>query len=229
MADHSSDQGKALRELCIEFAGSGVIAGVLAGCAHAAAALTGSFDGPQRLAAALAAGLAMIMVTAAAFRATGGQFNPLLSFAYGLTGKQPWYRTLYFPLFQVAGALAGTMAANNFAMGVLWQAPEAKLSGEPWLIAEWLTGLILVMTAFAFVKDGGRRYAAALATVFMGAFVLSGGETLANPALTFARCMTESGIGIRLDQLLPVILAQFGGAAAGFAGARIVFVQEKAR
>lgn len=229
MADQPYDQGKALRELCIEFAGSGLIAGVLTGSAFAAAALTGGFDGLARLTAALLTGLAMIMVTAAAFRATGGQFNPVLTFAYGLTGRQPWYRTLYFPLVQVAGALAGTMAANNFAAGVLWQQPDVALSGEPSLIAEWFTSLLLVMTAFACLKAGGLRYAMALAVVFSGAFVLSGGETLANPAMTFARCMTESGIGIRLDQLLPVILAQFGGAAAGFAGARIVLAEKKAQ
>ncbi|HBS29032.1 MAG TPA: aquaporin [Phycisphaerales bacterium] len=65
--------------------------------------------GENLLAIALAHGLILGTTVSALMHISGGQFNPAVSIALGVIGKQPWSRAVQFTLAQLAGAVAAAV------------------------------------------------------------------------------------------------------------------------
>ena len=65
--------------------------------------------GENLVAIALAHGLILGVMVTATMHISGGQFNPAVSVALGLIGKQPWSRVAAFVAAQLAGATAAAL------------------------------------------------------------------------------------------------------------------------
>ena len=63
-------------------------------------------DGENLLAISLAHGFILAVMIAAMLHTSGAQFNPAVSFALALRGKQPWCQATSFAFVQVLGSIA---------------------------------------------------------------------------------------------------------------------------
>ncbi len=73
--------------------------------------------GENLLAIALAHGLILGVMVTATMHISGGQFNPAVSVALGIIGKQPWPRVAAFVAVQLAGATAAALLLKVLLSG----------------------------------------------------------------------------------------------------------------
>jgi glycerol uptake facilitator-like aquaporin len=114
----------------------------------------------------------------------------------------------------VAGALVGVAAAH-----LMFEMPIAQLSlrerfGVAQLFSEFVATFGLIMTIIATVRYAPSRVAAAVASYIVAAYWFTASTSFANPAVTVARSVSNTFVGIRPIDAPAFILAQMGGAVA---------------
>ena len=62
--------------------------------------------GENLIAISLAHGLILAVMVASLMQVSGAQFNPAVSFALAVRGKQPWSQALRFSIVQLIGGIA---------------------------------------------------------------------------------------------------------------------------
>jgi glycerol uptake facilitator-like aquaporin len=204
------------RRLAAEFLGSGFLAAVVIGSGIAAQRLSPGQTGLELLenAAATAAGLFAIIVMFGPV--SGGHFNPLVSFADAAFGGLRWRDAAAYLPAQVAGCVAGAVAANlMFARAAVSISVKHRASGAHFLSEVIATaGLILVI--FALARSGRSRSAPAAVGAYIGAaYFFTSSTSFANPAITIGRMFSASFAGIAPSSVPAFIAAQAAGGIAG--------------
>jgi arsenate reductase len=204
------------RRLTAEFLGSGFLAALVVGSGIAAQRLSPGETGLELLenAAATAAGLFAIIVMFGPV--SGGHFNPVVSFADAAFGGLRWRDAAAYLPAQVAGCVAGAVAANlMFARAAVSISAKHRASGAHFLSEVIATaGLILVI--FALARSGRSRSAPAAVGAYIGAaYFFTSSTSFANPAITIGRMFSASFAGIAPSSVSAFIAAQVIGGIAG--------------
>jgi len=143
-------------------------------------------------------------------------FNPIVTLWTFSRGKQSLVESLQLIVFQVLGFVIG-VAVTNFAFGgdSFQQATRVR-AGTGQFIGEVIAsaGLIFVLTAVtrSDVRGGPQVW---VPIWIGGAMLFSSSTSFANPALTFARSLTDSFTGIASSSVLGFIIAQLVGLVIG--------------
>jgi glycerol uptake facilitator-like aquaporin len=204
------------RRLTAEFLGSGLLAAVVIGSGIAAQRLSPGDTGLELLenAAATAAGLFAIIVMFGPV--SGGHFNPVVSFAGAFFGGLRWRDAAAYLPAQVAGCVAGAVAANlMFAWAAVSISAKHRMTGAHFL-AEVIATAGLVLVIFALARTGRARSAPAAVGAYIGAaYWFTSSTSFANPAVTVGRMFSASFAGIAPTSAPGFIAAQvIGGAVA---------------
>lgn len=193
-------------------------AGALAFCVIAAGVLgerfSGDYAGLATLITALAGASAFVVLAFAFAPVALCYFNPGLAFVALLTGRMKPMSALSIAAVQIAAAGLGAMLAHVVTnTGLVQVATQIETGSGVW------AGEFAGAAAFVIAITAGERKAPRFAA-FIGAFALlavalvTPSLSFANPALTFARTLTDSFTSIRLADAAPLCLCQFLGAAA---------------
>jgi arsenate reductase len=212
------------RRLLAEFLGSAGLAAVVIGSGIAAQNLSPGETGLQLFenAAATAAGLYVLILMFGPV--SGAHFNPVVSFVDATFGGLRWRHALAYLPAQVAGCVAGAIAANGmFALAAIsisekHRASPAHLFGE--VIAT--AGLILVIFSLART----RRLAsipAAVGAYIGAAYFFTSSTSFANPAITIGRTLSNTFAGIAPSSAPGFIAAQLIGGAAAIGTVRALY------
>jgi glycerol uptake facilitator-like aquaporin len=206
------NEGALWRRLAAELLGSAFLAAVVVGSGIAAQRLSPGETGLELLenAAATAAGLFVIILMFGPV--SGGHFNPVVSFADAAFGGLRWRDAAAYLPAQVAGCVAGAVAANlMFATPAVSISAKQRASAAHFLsevIAT--TGLLLVI--FALARTGRARTAPAAVGAYIGAaYFFTSSTSFANPAITVGRMFSDSFAGIAPSSAPAFIAAQIAG------------------
>jgi glycerol uptake facilitator-like aquaporin len=196
-----------------------------------AATVVGSGIMAERLAAGNAA-VALLANTAAtvAVLATliallgplsGAHFNPAVSLVEALRGRLGWRQTAAYIGVQVIGCCSGAILAH-----IMFELPPIQWSmhvraGGPQLLAELVAtfGLLLIVLGHRRARDAPWMVAAWIGA----AYWFTASTSFANPAITVARCLTNTFSGIRPVDVPWFILAQLAGAVIALGTASMLF------
>ena len=201
------------RRLAAEFLGSAFLAAVVIGSGIAAQRLSPGQTGLQLLenAAATAAGLFAIILMFGPV--SGGHFNPVVvSFVDAASGGLRWREAAAYLPAQVAGCIAGAVAANlMFALPAATISAKHRASAAHFLSEVIATlGLLLVIVALA--RSGRSRSAPAAVGACIGAaYWFTSSASFANPAITIGRMFSGTFAGIAPSSVPPFIAAQILG------------------
>jgi glycerol uptake facilitator-like aquaporin len=155
---------------------------------------------------------------------SGAHFNPAVTLIEALKAKLGWPDAIGYAAVQVIGCCAGAILAHVMFELPLIQASTHVRTGWPQLLAELVAtfGLLLVIL--------GHRRAEQVPWMVAGwigaAYWFTASTSFANPAITVARCLTDSFAGIRPADVPGFIVAQFGGALMASAAAALLFAEE---
>jgi glycerol uptake facilitator-like aquaporin len=204
------------RRLTAELLGSAFLAAVVIGSGIAAQRLSQGQTGLELLenAAATAAGLFVIILMFGPV--SGGQFNPVVSFADAAFGGLRWRDAAAYLPAQVAGCVAGAVLAN-----LMFTLPAATISAKhrasaAHFLSEVIATAGLLLVIFALARSGRSRSAPAAVGAYIGAaYWFTSSTSFANPAITIGRMFSDTFAGIAPSSAPPFIAAQvFGGVLA---------------
>ncbi len=148
---------------------------------------------------------------------SGAHFNPAVSLVFTITGDLDPREAALYTLVQIAGGIAGTIAAHlMFALPIVEASRHVRTGGAQWF-AEWVATFGLVVTIIA-----GIRFSLAAVPWLVGLYITSAywftaSTSFANPAVAIARSLTNTFSGIRPADLPGFIVAQIAGAVCALA------------
>ena len=167
------------------------------------------------LANSIATGAGLYTLIAMLGPISGAHFNPIVSGVSVWQGQLPLRIGLVYALVQVAGAFVGVLAAHAmFGLPLLQVSAHLRPTpGEGLGEVVATFGLILVI----LLLSRSRREAipVAVAAFITSAYWFTSSTSFANPAVTFARAMTDTFAGISPNSVpLFVVCQVLGGVAA---------------
>jgi glycerol uptake facilitator-like aquaporin len=185
--------------------GSGIMGERLAGGNTAIALLANTI--------ATGAALAALIVTFGSF--SGAHFNPVVSLAIALRGMMPWPEVPFYVGAQFAGGLLGTILAHLMFGSEWYSVSVHQRAGLPQLLSEFVAAFGLVSVIWGCMKvRSALATPVAVATYIVAAYWFTASTSFANPAVTLARCITNTFSGIRPVDVPGFVLAQIAGALA---------------
>ncbi len=152
---------------------------------------------------------------------SGAHFNPAVTLMQAWRGKLGAREVPAYIGTQIAGCGAGTVLAHAmFELPLLQASTHVRAGASQWLSEGVATaGLILVILSCASVRDAAWRVPAWIGA----AYWFTAATSFANPAITIARSLSDTFVGIRPVDAPAFIAAQLAGAIVGMLVARVLF------
>lgn len=169
------------------------------------------------LANAIATGGVLVCLIAALGPISGAHFNPAVSIADAMRSGLPWPEVPVYAGSQIAGALAGVASANAMFGLPLFFASHHARSGLPLVFSEFVATFGLLIVIWGCVRFQSALTPVAVGGYITGAYWFTSSTSFANPAVTIARCFSDTFAGIRPADAPLFVLAQLFGAVTATA------------
>jgi arsenate reductase len=212
------------RRLFAEFLGSAFLAATVIGSGIAAAQLSPGDTGLQLFenAAATAAGLFTFILIFGPV--SGAHFNPVVSLVDASFGGLRWRHAFAYIPAQVAGCIAGAVAANlMFSLAAISISTTHRASGAH-LFAEVIATLGLLLVIFSLARTKRGALAPAAVGAYIGAaYFFTSSTSFANPAIDIGRIFSDTFAGIAPASVPSFILFQLAGGAVAIAVIRALY------
>ncbi|MGZ3693615.1 MAG: aquaporin [Bdellovibrionota bacterium] len=147
---------------------------------------------------------------------SGAHFNPVVSLVEFLWGRLNRKELLGFWFAQFSGAVFGVLLTHVMFNQTILQISGKDRASLHLYMSEVIATFGLICT---IALAGRKRVEAAplsIALYITGAYWFTSSSSFANPAVTFARTLTDTFCGISPGGVLPFIAAQVLGATIGF-------------
>jgi glycerol uptake facilitator-like aquaporin len=209
----SSKQLDLARAAVAEGIGTALLLAAVVGSGIMAERLAAGNLGLVLLANSIATGGALVALILTFGPISGAHFNPVVTLAFSCRGELRWRAACAYLPAQAIGAVAGVWLAHlMFGLPILEASTHARgtmgeLAGE-FVATFGLLGLILSCNRHA---PSSVPYA--VAAYITGAYWFTSSTSFANPAVAFARSLTNTFAGILPGHVLAFIVAECAGAA----------------
>jgi glycerol uptake facilitator-like aquaporin len=201
------------RRLVAEAIGTALLLAAVVGSGIMGERLAGGNLAITLLANALATGAALVALILTFGPISGAHFNPAVSLADASQGGLAWREVPLYVLAQTCGAFAG-VAAAHFMFGLpLLTASHHVRAGAAQTFSEFVATFGLLSVIWGCVRFRSQAIPFAVAAYITAAYWFTASTSFANPAVTLARSMSDTFVGIRLADTPAFIIAQLGGAA----------------
>ena len=178
--------------------GSGIMGeGMSAG--NAAVALLGN---------SIATGCGLFVLITLLAPISGAHFNPAVSLMFWRSGSLETQKLLAYLAAQFTGAIAGVWATHFiFGLSILQTSSKPRNGVGIWL-SEFLSTLILLSVIRLGIKYANEKVALVVAMTVTAGYWFTSSTFFANPAVTLARSLTNTFVGIAPIDVAGFILAQ---------------------
>lgn len=202
------------QKLMAEFLGTAFLLATVVGSGIMGERLAGGNVAVALLANTLATG-AVLTCLILTFGKVSSHFNPAVTVVSAGLGQISWRVVPVFLAVQVIAAIFGVVAAN-----LMFGLPAFSISAhERTGVAQWLSEVIATFGLLTVILFGD-KYRSEAVPYIVGAYItaaywFTASTSFANPAVTIARCLSDTFAGIRPQDVAGFIGAQIVGAAAG--------------
>lgn len=139
---------------------------------------------------------------------SGAEFNPLVSFLLVIKGKNSLLEAIIKSLGQVVGAVVGVIFMHLlFDLAIIQSSMTIRSSYTLW-ISELLSSIILLIVILRTFELNDHQTGMFIGSIVMIGYWITPSTFFVNPALTFARTLTNTFVGIRLIDAFIFILFQ---------------------
>jgi glycerol uptake facilitator-like aquaporin len=199
------------RRLAAEALGTGILVATVVGSGIMAETLTKDVA-LALLCNTLPTGAILVVLITVLGPISGAHFNPAVTLVF--TGKRelPIQEAMLYVIAQIAGGIAGTMAAHlMFGLPLLEISMKTRTGGAQWF-AEAVAAFGLVATILAGVRFQRNAVPWLVGLYITAAYWFTASTSFANPAVAIARSLTNTFAGIRPVDLPGFIVAELLGA-----------------
>lgn len=207
--------GTLLRKAAAEWVGTAFLLAAVVGSGVMGQRLCAGNVAMALLANSIATGAALIALILAFGPVSGAHFNPVVTLAAAWRRWITWREVPAYLAAQVSGAIAGVVAAHRmFGLPLLSISTHAR-SGGAQIFGEFMATFGLLAVIAGCSRQSLSAVSIAVGAYIAAAYWFTSSTSFANPAVTLARCLTDTFAGIRPADVAGFIAAQFAGAIAG--------------
>ena len=200
------------RRLVSEFFGSVLLLAAVVGSGIMAERLSAGNIALALLANSLATGAALVAIILMLESVSGPHLNPVVTIADAFMGGLRWVEVLPYLFVQCAGAIVGVLSAHAmFGLPLLTASTHVR-SGASQVFSEFVATFGLLAVIWGCVRRRPSATPYAVGAYITAAYWFTSSTSFANPAVTLARCLTDTFAGIRPTDALPFMAAQLVGA-----------------
>jgi glycerol uptake facilitator-like aquaporin len=191
-----------------EFIGTAVLLSVITGSGLMGQALSSGNDAVTLLGNSIATGAGLYVLIMILGPISGAHFNPLVSVvAYRqkqLKGKD----LLPYIASQITGAILGVwMTHLMFNLSIIQTSTKIRTGLGIW-VSELIATLILLSVIYLGLKYAKKHIAMLVALIVTAGYWFTSSTFFCNPAVTFARSLTDTFVGIAPQNILGFVIAQ---------------------
>jgi glycerol uptake facilitator-like aquaporin len=205
------------------------IASELLGTGFLVAAVVGSGIMGERLAAGnvaiallantIATGAALVALILTFGPISGAHFNPAVTLMDAVEHGLTWREAGWYIAAQCLGGIGGTVAAHLMFRLPLVSISRHARSGPAQIFSEFVATFGLLAVIWGCSRRRSEMVPFAVGAYITAAYWFTASTSFANPAVTIARCLSDTFAGIRPGDVPGFIVAQVLGAI----GATIAF------
>ena len=213
-----------IARLTAEAVGTALLVATVVGSGIMAQRLSPDDVGLQLLENAAATTGALIALILALGPVSGAHFNPVVSMVTRLFGGLSTRDTILYSLVQIVGGCIGAMIANvMFELDVVNLSTKDRSSGALWF-SEVIATIGLVLIIFCIVRSGRASAVPYAVGVWIGgAYWFTSSTSFANPAVDFARSLSDSFAGIKPSSIPGFLIAQIVGGLLAYVLVKVLY------
>jgi glycerol uptake facilitator-like aquaporin len=202
------------RRMVAEFAGTAMLLATVVGSGIMGDRLAAGNVALALLANTLATGAALVALILTFGPISGAHLNPAVTVCDAWRGGLPWSEVPGYLGAQVLGALSGVALADLMFDLPAFSLSQHVRSGPSQFLSEVVAtfGLLAVIWGCSQRRPSAVPYA--VGAYIAAAYWFTASTSFANPAVTFARSLTNTFAGIRPVDVPAFVAAQLVGAAA---------------
>lgn len=202
------------RKLAVEFIGTAFLLAVVVGSGIMGENLAGGNVAIALLANTMATGAGLAFLILSFGNISGAHFNPAVTLTEAFRGNLSWRESAFYILWQILGAFFGVGIANlMFDLPVFFASTKVR-AGSSQFLSEFVATFGLIMVIQTGVKFRPNLVFLMVAAYITAAYWFTASTSFANPAVTFARSVSNTFAGISPNNVPMFIVAQILGAFA---------------
>ena len=201
------------RRLVAEALGTAMLVATVVGSGIMATSLTED-AGLALLGNTFATGAMLVVLITVLGPISGAHFNPAVSLIFAISGSLQKRDLGFYALAQFAGGVTGTISAHlMFNLPLLEFSSKVRTGGAQWF-SEGIATFGLVAVILAGIRFEQKSVPWLVGLYITAAYWFTASTSFANPAVAFARSLTDTFSGIRPVDLPGFWLAEISGAVA---------------
>lgn len=191
-----------------EFFGTAGLLSVITGSGFMGQGLAAGNDAVTLLGNSIATGAALYVLIMILGPISGAHFNPLVSvMAYGQK-KLKQNDLLPYIASQITGAISGVWMTHLMFNLPIFQASTKIRTGLGIWFSELIATLILLAVIYLGLKYAKKQIAMIVALTVTAGYWFTSSTFFCNPAVTFARSLTDTFVGIAPQNILGFVIPQ---------------------
>ena len=203
-----------LRRLIAEGIGTALLLAAIVGSGIMGERLAGGNIAIALLANTIATGAALVALILTFGPISGAHFNPAVTIADASQRGLAWREVPGYVVAQFAGATLGVWAAHAMFQERVFQLSLRPRSGPVQMFSEFVATFGLLAVIWGCSRRRSAAVPFAVAAYITAAYWFTASTSFANPAVTFARALSDTFAGIRPADVPGFVVAQFLGAMA---------------
>jgi glycerol uptake facilitator-like aquaporin len=203
------------RRLAAEGLGTALLLAVVIGSGIMGERLSGGNAAIALLGNTLATGAGLVVLITIFGPISGAHFNPAVTLAFAVRRELPVRIALAYVAVQIVGAVLGVLAAHAMFAEPILQVSTKLRDGPAQAWSEFVATFGLIATILGAVRFRPDFTPMAVGLYITAAYWFTASTSFANPAVTFARSLSNTFAGIAPASAPAFIVAQIAGALAG--------------
>lgn len=191
-----------------EFLGTGLLLLVVTGSGLMAENLSAGNTAVALLGNSIATGCGLFVLISLLGPISGAHFNPVVSLMMWRLGALNCTQLWTYVVAQITGAVAGVWLTHViFKLDVLQFSTKMRGGLHLW-VSELVATLVLLGVIYLGLKYAKEKIPMLVALTVTAGYWFTASTFFANPAVTFARSLTNTFVGIQPTDVLGFVLAQ---------------------
>lgn len=202
------------RKLAAELIGTAMLLATVVGSGIMAEKLAGGNVAIALLGNTLPTGAMLVVLITILGPVSGAHFNPAVTGVMAARGELGVALAGQYVVAQVVGGVLGVLLAHAmFDLSLLQVSTKARSSTGQWIAEAVATFGLLVTILGALRVQASAQIPMLVGLYITGAYWFTASTSFANPAVTFARCFSDTFAGIAPASAPAFMAAQIAGAA----------------
>ena len=195
-------------KMIAEFFGTALLLAIVTGSGIMGEGMSAGNAAVALLGNSIATGCGLFVLITLLGPISGAHFNPAVSLMFWRSGYLETQKLLAYLAAQFTGAIVGVWATHFiFGLSILQTSGKPRNGAGIWL-SEFLSTLILLCVIRLGIKYANEKVAPLVAMTVTAGYWFTSSTFFANPAVTLARSLTNTFVGIAPADVAGFVLAQ---------------------